>query len=106
MKTPEKIMEQRRRERLARLNFFMSDQTPPNARTILARAECLNLLEGFFQNSKRQTAWFVVTDAAGSYWRGFKLNCWLCWQYKVMRRSEDDVDRMLSSEGEREGGGE
>jgi hypothetical protein len=43
---PDKIMEQRRLDRLRRLTFFMSEKTPPNARNVLARAECLGLLEG------------------------------------------------------------
>ncbi len=90
------IMEQRRRECLNRLTFFMSDpRTPPNAREVFGRAECLNLLAGFFDNSKWRTVWFVLKDAAGSSWRSLKMNCWLFWQLKIRRRSWAEVEKRL-----------
>lgn len=95
---PPVVMEQRRRERLYRLTFYMSEKTPPNARFILSRAETLNLLQGFFDNSKWRTVAFVLKDAALSQWRELRMNCWFWWQLRVRGRTWKQIDDLHEAE--------
>lgn len=95
-KWPDEVMELRRQERLDRLNFFMRDKRIPEGLRSAAGKGCtLNLLTGWFQNSKWRTALYVTKEAASESWERFKVSAELFWHYRVMRRSREETGRRV-----------
>jgi len=93
---PESVMEERRLERLQRLNFFMRDaRVPANARRKLSLYCALNLLTGYFQNSLWRAAWWVTQRAARDSYERARQGVTLFWHCRVMRRPLDQVERIL-----------
>ena len=89
----EEAMEQRRRERLKLLTFFMCDEREPeNARRVMSLGACHCLLTGFFRNSPWRAAWFCFRKAAESSWMEFSVSCRLFWYRRVLRLSDEQID--------------
>lgn len=98
-KWPDEVMEERRQERLDRLNFFMRDKRIPEGLKRAAGKSCtLNLLTGWFQNSKWRTALYVTKEAARESCERFKVEAELFWHYRVMRRSREEAARRVFGE--------
>lgn len=97
MKTiPDEIMQERRNERLKRLTFFMRDErVPMNARRVLSRSECLNLLTGFFSNSHWRTAAWVIREALDASWMNVGTTLWFFWHRTIRRRTGKQLEELI-----------
>lgn len=93
---PEEVMHERRIERLNRLNFFMKDKRAGGIRTF-ALHETHNLLTGFFQNSKWQTAWFCFKYALRNSYTTFLIDCRFFYYYKVLRLTSEQVEARMDA---------
>jgi len=92
----EQIMKKRRLERLKHLNFFMTNkQVPENLEKVMSVRCTHNLLTGFFQNSKWQTAWFCIKEALKENRMNIEMNIKCFWWYKIKRLTPEEVDEIL-----------
>jgi len=87
----EKTMEQRRRERLGYVTLFMRPTMPDGLRGDAARDACLDLLTGWFRNSKWAVCRYVFCLALRDSWEELCLSLRLFWHYRVMRCTREET---------------
>jgi RNase P subunit RPR2 len=92
MKVDDKIMHERRLERLNRLNFFIKEH--PYLRAV-ALSEAHNLLAGFFQNSAWRVAAHCLKKALRDSWFDLKYDAWIFWNRKILRLDDCAISRKI-----------
>lgn len=91
------ILRLREKESYERLGVFLN--APPNIRKVFAKRECLMLLNRLVgdQNydSNFKTVWFVISQYVDHHWMNFSTDLWFFWQRRIMRRSCDEVEKLI-----------
>lgn len=90
----DKIMRERRLDRLKHLNFFMTDER--GAKLPDFDLNCAhNLLTGWFSNSHWATAWWCVKKAIGNSWMWLTLTVRIWYYESILRLNEDEIDARI-----------